>query len=461
MIIRLIIIGFMILIPIDSYAQTLVDIIRSDRQQRTQTADGFIQKLTGNVKLQTPDVSIEADSAWHYIELGEIHGFGNLRIETERETIWADKIIYDIDAEISSLTGNVIIRTPSADIYSATALYSFLTEIALFNDPIWMKDENGVLQANDGVYFSQSDSAIFRGNVQLADSTQYIEADSMFTNRATEDYKLYGNVYLQDDENRSRITGDYVEADSTGRRLIDGNSVLMRVSADLSDTTWLWSDKINITKIDTFYITDAQGDVQLWENKYASRSDSSRYDEQQELIELRTNPVVWYEDIELNGDEIDIQLRNDTLETLKAIGNPFAAQRDSLTARLHQMSGDILTVFFEDDQVDKIHIYDNAELLLHATDSNDDPDGAINVRGSKIYIYFEDGDVDRMRVEENVDGLALDESPDLEQMQIPGFRWAPERRPQRPESEILPRLPPVTLTPPFTRHGVEPRTSFE
>lgn len=453
----LLFLALMVSVPDYLMGQTQVDILRSDRQSRVISSDGPILKLTGNVRLRTSDLVIDADSAWHYVDRGEVFGYGNLRIETEREVILADFIRYNINTEISNLAGDVVILTETAEIYSAEAVYSFISEIALFNKPVWLRDEDGVMQANEGVYFNQNDSAVFRGNVQIADSLQYIEADSLFTNRRSGDYALFGRVYLQDDENESRLRGDYVEADSTGRRLVDGNAILRRINKSEDDvrrdTTWLWADKLTITRIDTFNLITAQGNVSLWQEEYASKSGYSLFDEQEDRVEFRESPVVWYREIELNGDEIDIQLRDEALELLTATGSPFAAQKDSLTERLHQMKGDVLMVYFEEDTVRELHLLDNAELLLHATDDNDQPDGAINVRGGRIYIFFSNGEVDSMRVEEGVDGEALEEHPGLPEFRLPGFRWDPENRPLQPLADLEPRLGPVPMEPPFRRRN--------
>lgn len=440
-----------------THGQTLVDILQADRQQRVQSPDGPILKLTGNVLLQTADLTIRADSAWHLTDLGEVRGFGNLRIQTEREIILADFIRYDVNTEISTLTGDVIIQTETTEIYSAEAVYSFISEIALFNKPVWLRDSSGVMQSDEGVYFSQRDSAVFRGNVQLADSVQYIEADSMFTNRKSGDYRLHGNVYLQDDENHSRLRGDYVEADSTGRRLIQGNAILRRIElaendSTRQDTTWLSARQIRIESDETGNNTiTAEENVSLWQKEFASFSQLSRYSEADERIELRNAPVVWYQNIELSGEEINIQLRDDTLRYLTAAGQPFVAQEDSLTGRIHQMKSDSLYVEFRDDQVHEIILTENAELLMHATDSNDQPDGAVSVRGKKIDILFENGQADRMLVTENIDGEALEESTTLRDRLLPGFAWNPDLRPQRPETDLAPRLQPVLQSPPFSR----------
>jgi len=444
-------------IPSESFSQTVVTILRADRTEATQSPDGLIRKLSGNVELQTPDVRIRADSAWHYVNLAEIHGFGNLQIETESEIIWADKVVYDIDAEISSLSGNVIIRTETADIYSQRALYNFLVEIALFNEPIWVRDESGIMRADEGIYFSQSDSVIFRGNVQIADSTQYIEADSLFSNRKSGDYRLFGNVFLWDEENRSKIRGDFVEADSTGRRIVDGNAILHRVSEDLADSTWLTAGSIYMSKIDTFYIIDAIRNVELWHTEYSAVADSARFDEQSEMAALRLEPVVWYQNIQLTGEMIDIQFKNDSLETVYANGTPFVVQQDSITERFNQMMGDNLQIDFQDGQVQKIIISENAELLMHAADEQDNPDGAIIVRGNNIIIHFVDGDADRMEVHQGVDGEVIEESEIIHQLRLNGFNWIPEMRPVRPHLELLPARPAIPETPPFVRASVPDR----
>jgi lipopolysaccharide export system protein LptA len=441
----------------DAISQTVVTILRADRTEAIQSRDGLVRKLTGNVELQTPDVFIRADSAWHYVNLAEIHGFGNLRIETESEIIWADRVVYDIDAEISSLSGNVIIRTETADIYSQKALYNFLVEIALFNEPIWLQDETGLMRADEGVYFSQSDSVIFRGNVQIADSTQYIEADSLFSNRMSGDYRLYGNVFMLDEDNRSRIRGNYVEADSTGRRLIDGNAVLQRISEDLADTTWLSAGSIYMNKVDTFYVIDALKNVTLWQRDYSGVADSARFNEQSELAELRDNPVVWYKNIQLNGEIIDIQFKNDTLKTVFASGAPFSVELDSLTNRFNQMKGEELWIHFDDGEVNKIVIKQDAELLFHATDDQDNPDGAIIVRGNNVVIHFAQGEADRMEVHQGIDGEVLEETVLVSNIRLVGFLWSPETRPGKPDKELIPRRAQIPLYPPFIRHGVPPR----
>jgi lipopolysaccharide export system protein LptA len=441
---------FMLLASV-SHAQNIINIIQSDQVQAVQTVDGLVRRLTGNVHLITKDAEIRADSAYHYVDKNEIEGFGNITIVTSSETIQSDYIRYDVSNEISSLKGQIVIQTKTTSIYSSSALYSFLTEIALFNDPIWLKDSTAVMQAISGIYFNQTDSVALFGNVQLSDSTQYIEADSLFASRAANLYELFGNVLIQDFENRTEIQGNYVFADSTGKRIISDNARLRRISGEANDTTWLSAANIEVTKIDSLNIIDATGDVISIQKNNSARSDTLRYDEFSGMFNLRSTPIVWYKNIQLSGDTIDIFTVDDTLESLHAVGNAFSVQKDSVSFRFNQMKGDSIFVSFEKDQVNQIQTRGNAELFLNYTDSDENPDGAVSISSKELIIYFDNSEVTDVTALSKIDGETLDESMELSDFRLDGFKWNPEIRPVWPDFTFESRFNPVSTKPPFTR----------
>jgi lipopolysaccharide export system protein LptA len=434
------------------YAQNLVNLLRSDRVNTIQTDQGLVRKLIGNVSLSTRDIQIDADSAWHFVDLAEVSAFGNLMITTKDEKIYADSLRYDIEQEISSLNGRVIITNATMAIYSESALYSFLTEIALFNDPIWLQDTSGVMRAESGVYFNANDSVAFFGNVQLADSTQYIEADSLFSARKAGTYALHGNVLIQSTSDRTDIAGDFVYSDSTGKRIIDGNARLMRYNEDASDTTWLAARFIEVNRVDSLNTIDAYGDVISVQRENSARSDTLHFKESTGVFNLRHNPSVWYKNIQLTGDLIDVFTENDSLKSLSAIHNSFVVQQDTITLRLHQMKGDSITVQFVDGNITLINNFGGSEILLHYVDDQDVPDGALTFTSRQgLVLYFEDGEISDVTAMSNIIGETLPESAGLPEIRLDGFRWDPELRPQQWDLMLKPRLPEVPFNPPFQR----------
>ncbi|MDZ7771816.1 MAG: OstA-like protein [Balneolaceae bacterium] len=216
-------------------AQQRVNILDSESVTDEMVDGEPVQEILGDVHLRMGDFEMYCDSAYRFFDRAEVRAYGNIEIITAEERIWADSLAYFTDLDFSQLRGRVIIRSDSTTLFGNSVDYRFSTKVGHFLDGVRLEDPQGVLRANSGFYHREADSAVFRGEVQLADSTQYLEGDSLFTNRSTGYYKLYGQIYARDTENRSTLTGRYLEADSTGRRLLRGDAWLRRVSADTLD----------------------------------------------------------------------------------------------------------------------------------------------------------------------------------------------------------------------------------
>ncbi len=431
------------MIAVPALAQNRVEILRANRGTGEQTADGFVRRLTGNVLLRSEKITVATDSAIHYVDKNELLAFGNITITTETDIITTDELFYNTRTEQSRLKGNVEIRRDSTVIYSETTNYDFKTEIAVFRDPIRMVDTKGELQAQRGTYFAKTDSAMVFGNVQVADSTYYIEADSLYSNRTSESHKMFGMVFLHDIKEDTRITGRYVEADSTGRRWIQGDAFIEQIDSTSADTTYLRAADILVTRADGYRTILAIGDVMSWSADYATLSDTTTVFEADSLTILRGSPRAWHKDMQLSGDSLDIHTRNEKIERIIAIGSPSAAQRDSVTLRVHQMKGDTLIISFDDGVLRQFSIRTNANILYHSKTDEDAPDGAIEMSAVAIDVLFEDGDATDVKAVKGITGSYLEESADLDSRRMPGVKWEPEEKPLRPTVRPTPRLTPI------------------
>lgn len=430
-------------------AQNRVRILQSDHLEGLTTEDGRVRKLTGNVRLETDDFTIVCDSARQYLDLDELRAFGNIDIESDRERIWSDKATYDLVSEVTHFEGRVIMQSENALLFSDEVFYSFATEIALFPDYLRLEDDRGVLVADSGYYYNALDSAIFRGNVQVADSLQYIEADSMFTNRADEYYELHGRVFLDDAEQQTRLTGQFVLSDSTGYRRVEGGSRMRRINEDQTDTTFQWSEWMEVHQKDTINTFTAYENVHIWSESYSSLSDTADYDDQTEKFILTGDPRLWYDEMQLTGPYILIQVEDDSLRYLRSHERPFAVQRDTSIDRLNQVTGDTLYIEFREGTVSFMEVFPQANVLYFVKDSDGNADGAIEMTAEFIKLLFDGGELDDVIARRNVDGTFHPENPDVENKRIDGFVWEPELRPMRPDEPMQSRLPPIPGERPF------------
>ncbi len=417
--------------------------------------------LRGNVLLQTDDFIMSCDSAYHHQRIEKLEAFGNIEITTDDEKIWADYVLHNLRTEFSEFRGRVILKNPEATIFSEMVDYDHIDDRATFPQYLRLEDENGILVAESGIYYNKADSAVFRGAVQVADSTQYAEADSLFTNRRARYYELHGRVFLKDLERNAIMQGRYVEADSAGFRRIDENAIMIRIeeNEERVDTSYVWSHQMLIWEEDTTYRFQAYGDVHIWSERSQSLADSTFYDDAIEKFTLLGElPKAWFRELQLSGPTIHIQMKDEEIESILSYERPFSVQRDTITQRLHQITGDTIFVSFVDGDLDYVRVLKYPELFYHTKDEDDQPDGAIELKTNRyIIMFFEDGEMTKGRAKDSSSGIFHPENEDTKNKRLEGFIYTPELRPEKPEFRMQPFLPeipedrPIDLPPRYLR----------
>jgi len=411
--------------------------------------DENVRKLLGNVVLRTEQMTMQADSAYQFIDRNRIHAF-NIQIDTEDEIIWADTLFYNTLTDFSQFRGRVIIESATNTVFSEIVDVSTPLDLAIFRAPVRFEDESGALLAQSGIYFQKADSAIFKGNVQLSDTTQYLEADSLFMNRSKDLYEMHSRVFADDFEENVTFSGDYLFADSTGYRLLTGNDAwLMEVSESESDTTHLLAKKIELQETDSTSLMDAYQQVKIWSTKFSAVADTANYSDGDELFILKGAPIVWQRNIQLTGPYIQATLNDGDIRFLRSHPRPIAVQEDTITGRLNQMTGDTLDAHFDGGELDSLIVFDNSEIIFHQKNEEDEPDGLMEVvaAGSSTML-FDNGEFDFFKAISNINGTYIPENEGGSDRTLDNFQWNPERRPQRPSIKS-PRLPAITDEPFF------------
>lgn len=429
-------------------AQNRVIINQADQAEGVTIDGESVRKILGNVILTTDEMVLETDSVYQYIDRNLLMAF-NIQIETDNEMIWADTLYHDTEAEFSRLRGRVIVQSDQNIMFSDSIDVNMETDIATFEVPVRFEDQDGTLIAQSGLYYQKVDSAVFRGNVQLSDTTQYIEADSLFMNRTSDLYEMFGNVFAHDYEDDVRFSGQYLYADSTDYRLLKDDAWLMEVSESKEDTTHLFAQIIELTEVDTVSYMDAFGNVRMWSLEFSAIADTANYRDDLDQFILRSSPKLWHENIQLSGPYTEAYMEDDNIRFLTSFPRPIVVQEDSLTGRLHQMTGDTLNAYFEEGELERIRVFNNTEIIFHQRDENDQPDGLIElISAGPSIMYFENGEFDFFKAQQNIDGSYLPEDSTNIQRRLDNFQWNPDLRPERPDVQT-PRLPSIPEERPF------------
>lgn len=441
-------------IPADLLAQSQVNILEADSIVGGEYKGQKVQKILGNVHLKSKNLEMYCDSAYQFVNKSEIRAFGNIQINTKDEKIWADSLKYFTDVDFSQLRGRVIIEADSTLLFGNSVDYRFSTKVAHFIDRIRLEDQRGTLLADSGFYYRQADSAVFRGHVQLRDSLQYLEGDSLFSNRSTKYYEIYGKVFGNDQKNKSMIQGDYLEADSTGRRLLQGNAWLKNFKSNSADSgradtthirakTILSQQKQSAT--DTTVIVYGYQNVRIWSPSFAAVADTSKYNDSRNIFELWSNAKAWHEQVQLTGPYIRAKIINGNIDSLKSYPRPFSVQQDTAIDRLNQITGDTLYADFEGGSLSEIKVFGNSHLLRFLKNEEGQPDGAMDLTAPEIRIFFKNGELVRGKgLGGSISGSYLPETEKTAKRRLDGFSWDPKLRPKRPKEPMKRRFPPIS-----------------
>ncbi len=429
------------------YAQSIINIESSSKVVQAEINGEPVRKIY-DAKLSSGFISLVCDSAWQFLERNEIKAFGNIQIDTDTENIWTDTLTYFTDMELSKLNGRVIIKQDSTLLFGNQVDYNFITKEAFFRDDVRLEDNQGILTAESGIYYQRLDSAEFRGNVQLSDTGKYAESDSLFTNRNANMVRFYSNVFVADSTNNAILEGDYLEADSTGRRYVEGYAYLRKIEEEKNDTTHIHAHEILMTSQDSVSYINAYKNVEVWSEKFTSLSDTLLYNSETEIFNLISNPKAWHKNIQLTGPFIDVEMDSSRVKQLTAYPQPIAVQEDSLTGRLHQIRGDTLIANFKNNEISDIIIYPDSKVLYHTVNDSNQPDGAIESISPKTILYFEGGELAKVWMEKN-QGLFLPEYDGLSERKIEGFIWTPHLKPEKPTKQIEAKLEPISDKRPF------------
>jgi len=181
---------------------------------------------------------------------------------------------------------------------------------------------------------------------------------------------------------------------------------------------------------------DATGSVRIYSQRFSGIADTLQFRDPPESLTLRgsrTDPILWTEQIQLTGPHIQLRFQDEELRQLLAPDRPFAAFEDSSTSRFHQMTGDTLQAWFQNDELMRISIFRQHELLFHQKNEDGEPDGLMTlVATERSDITFEDGEPSGFTAVKGIDGTYLPEQEGLDERTLDGFRWNPEMRPSQP-----------------------------
>ena len=482
---------------------------------------GDMQRLIGHVKMRHDSAYFFCDSAYFYEKTNSFNAFQNVHIiVNDSVEIFSDLLDYDGNTRFAEFHDNVHLRddstnlyteyltydrnlhlacypdsaitirgdktlkshygyyrdrlkefsffenvevySPKYQMYTDTLFYNTGIEKMWFEGPTTIINKENVMEGKHGYYLVNEDYVYLDRRPFLHNETQLLWSDSIFYDRNLGLAQAYSQVDMIDTSYKVIMRGDYVEM-WEDQGLSFATDSAYAISYDGGDSLYIHSDTL-------FLYFDKQEEeakkliarrhVRFFKSDLQGKCDTLTYLMSDSTIRMRVAPILWAEDSQMTGTDIDIRIKESTVEWVLQKGNAFIISQDTIEG-FNQIKGRDITSFFKDGDIHHVSVDgDNTETIYWI---RDDDGGLIGIDVSKsetMVIEMKNSGVSKIKGFKGISETMYPEDDLTESNRyLQGFKWHDDARPKDKDDifrRVEAEMPQVEVAP--TETPTEPST---
>lgn len=481
--------------PIKKPERKKIELIYADEDiiTRDPQTGKDIHHFLGKVLLEHNEITLSCDSAYYSPDKNQVTAFSKIHIEQgDTLDLFGDYLFYDGKSERALVNGNVELIDKETHLYTDAIDYDVKNRIARYNTKGRITNAGNTLTSIIGIYFVPENFFHFKDSVKIVNPDYVMTADTMDYNTKTETAFFTGPTELNGDslylycekgwydtkndvtriwknaviDNREQIIhgdslffdnitgygqsfGNVVIEDTTNNLIVQGNYAwyfkqperfmvtdrAMFIQVSRGDSLFLHADTIRaITVSDTsakgYRLMKAYYGCRVFSKNLQAKCDSLSYSFQDSVIRFYSSPVIWSGENQLTSDSMAIFTKNRQTDRLELYNSAFViSQIDTL--RFNQIKGRSLTGYFKNNELYKIDIKGNGELIYYLLDG-EDVAGVNTSKCANIEVYVEKGKISEVSENGNPEGF-IDPPEPLKPMELrlKGFNWFDSLKPKK------------------------------
>ena len=363
------------------------------------------RELIGNVRMFQDQVRVWCDSATQFLQSGKVFLAGHVVVRDDSVTMRAPRGIYDPNLRKAEGHNGVSLDDGKVLLIAREGEYFVDEKRAFFRTDVFVREKNSTILSDSLTYFRNETRSVAEGNVRVRDSAENL----VITGSRLEHWSA---------EDISRMTGTpaLVQFDTTADGRVDTLLVRSRMMESYR------SGQRRLLAIDS---------VRIVRSDLSALAGFAMFYPDGDSIMLRTEPVVWYEKTQINGDSIDVYLKMQQLEHVDVQGNALAVSMvDTLgVVRFDQLAGETMHMFFTEKKLRKVNLDRRATSVYHLFEDSL-ANGLNRTSGDRIVMEFDSGKVTSITVIGGVEGEYVPENlvhGDESSYHLPGFLWRDDR----------------------------------
>ena len=380
---------------------------------------------------------------------------------------------YRDDLKEFSFFEKVEVTSPKYQMYTDTLYYNTNIEKMWFEGPTTIINEENTLDGERGYYLVDEDIAFLDKRPVMHNETQRMKSDSMYYNRNIGLAKAYDHVDMIDTSYKVVMRGDYMELwENRGFSFATDSAYAISYDNDNGDSLYIHGDTLFMyfdKQKEEAKKLIARRNVRFFKSDMQGKCDTLTYLVADSTIRMRVNPILWAEDSQMTGIDIDIRLKDQTIDWVLQKGNAFIISQDTIEG-YNQIKGTDITSRFRNGNIHRVNVDgDKAETIYWI---RDDDGGLIGIDVSNsetMVIEMENQNISIIKSFKGISETMYPESDLGESSRyLQGFKWHDEARPRdkddifrRIEAEMPKAEPEVTTEETITETPIEAEVQEE
>ena len=353
---------------------------------------------------------------------------------------------------------NVEVLSPKYQMYTDTLYYNTDIEKMWFEGPTTILDKENTLEGRHGYYLVDEDVAFLDKRPLMYNETQRMQSDSIYYNRDVGLAKAFDHVDMIDTSYKIVMRGNYFEMwEDSGFSFATDSAYA--ISYEGGDSLYIHGDTLFVhidKEKEEVEKLIARRNVRFFKSDMQGKCDTLTYLMADSTIRMRVAPILWAEDSQLSGIDIDIKLKDQKVEWVLQKGNAFIISQDTIEG-FNQIKGADITSRFRDGNIHRVNVDGTKAETIYWIRDNDGSLIGIDVSDSEtMAIEIENQSVSIIKSFKDIHETMYPEE-DLKESDryLSGFKWHDEARPtdkddifrrieaEMPQAEVTPQEAPT------------------
>ena len=434
-------------------SQTPINVIQSNQLEQIVINDTIFQKFSGNVILEYSDLKIQCDTILIDEHKVLMQGWGNTKIsndtincktdsvnilqfqnkiifyqnttlQTDSMIIYSDKLEYDYKAKTLQYFNGGEIELSQQNITSRKFQHNLHTDISQFNKEVYLNSTDSNIETESMT--KNKDLIVFSGKTTISNHEYNIDCNKGF---------LQESIILELSEGLIvKLENKTIQSENLKRDLKNKENYFTKnVHVTIDNDTHILGDNLIqidsvstitenceiqlLTEKDSIFITgdliemnerndnlDVLDNVAIKGKELDGNCEKMEFISNDNTINMFTNPVLWFTDVQITGDTITLFRQNNQLDSIYIPSNPFIISPNDSLDYYNQIKGKFLEGKFEKSKIEYIKVYRNGKMKYF--DNNNDDDAIIginNIEAGKIKLFFNNNNVKSVLCSEQIE----------------------------------------------------------